>query len=158
MIECVPVETRMNRVMLDLELLRSFVSVIDAGDFTRAGERVHRTQSTVSQQIRRLEETLAARYCIGTKKHQADRRGRAVAFLCAADSRASRGGSRRGIAPERGWCGPAGLARGLCRVSPHGNVIGIRPLASGPASLRALWKERSYATGTRTRRNRPCAI
>jgi len=27
------------------------------GGFTRAGERVHRTQSTVSQQIRRLEET-----------------------------------------------------------------------------------------------------
>ena len=42
--------------MLDLELLRSFVSVIDAGGFTRAGERVHRTQSTVSQQIRRLED------------------------------------------------------------------------------------------------------
>src|SRR5271169_105140 len=44
--------------MLDLDLLRSFVSVIDAGGFTRAGERVHRTQSTVSQQIRRLEATL----------------------------------------------------------------------------------------------------
>ena len=43
--------------MLDLALLRSFVSVVDAGGFTRAGERVHRTQSTVSQQIRRLEET-----------------------------------------------------------------------------------------------------
>ncbi|MBR0933924.1 LysR substrate-binding domain-containing protein [Bradyrhizobium jicamae] len=41
--------------MLDLELLRSFVSVVDARGFTRAGERVHRTQSTVSQQIRRLE-------------------------------------------------------------------------------------------------------
>ncbi len=44
--------------MLDLDLLRSFVSVVDAGGFTRAGERVHRTQSTVSQQIRRLEETV----------------------------------------------------------------------------------------------------
>jgi DNA-binding transcriptional LysR family regulator len=44
--------------MLDLELLRSFVSVVDAGGFTRAGERVHRTQSTVSQQIKRLEETV----------------------------------------------------------------------------------------------------
>jgi DNA-binding transcriptional LysR family regulator len=44
--------------MLDLELLRSFVSVVDAGGFTRAGERVHRTQSTVSQQIKRLEDTL----------------------------------------------------------------------------------------------------
>src|SRR5579871_7041948 len=44
--------------MLDLELLRSFVSVVDAGGFTRAGERVHRTQSTVSQQIKRLEEEI----------------------------------------------------------------------------------------------------
>lgn len=41
--------------MLDLDLLRSFVSVVDAGGFTRAGERIHRTQSTVSQQIRKLE-------------------------------------------------------------------------------------------------------
>jgi DNA-binding transcriptional LysR family regulator len=44
--------------MLDIDLLRSFVSVVDAGGFTRAGERVHRTQSTVSQQIRRLEDAL----------------------------------------------------------------------------------------------------
>ena len=44
--------------MLELDLLRSFVSVVDTGGFTRAGERIHRTQSTVSQQIKRLEETL----------------------------------------------------------------------------------------------------
>lgn len=44
--------------MLDLDLLRSFVAVIDAGGFTRAAERVHRTQSTVSQQVRRLEDDL----------------------------------------------------------------------------------------------------
>src|ERR1700686_4228740 len=44
--------------MLDLELLRSFVSVVDSGGFTRAGERVHRTQPTVSQQIKRLEDDL----------------------------------------------------------------------------------------------------
>ena len=44
--------------MLDLDLLHSFVSVVDSGGFTRAGERVHRTQSTVSQQIRRLEESI----------------------------------------------------------------------------------------------------
>jgi len=46
----------MKMPMLDIELLRSFVSVVDARGFTRAGERVHRTQSTVSQQIKRLEE------------------------------------------------------------------------------------------------------
>src|SRR6266700_7478407 len=44
--------------MFDLDLLRSFISVVDTGGFTRAGERVHRTQSTVSQQIRRLEESV----------------------------------------------------------------------------------------------------
>src|SRR3569832_2406393 len=44
--------------MLDIELLRSFVSVVDSGGFTRAGERVHRTQSAVSQQIKRLEDAV----------------------------------------------------------------------------------------------------
>src|SRR4030088_2415414 len=48
----------MGRSMLDLELPRSFVSVVDSGGFTRAGERVHRTQSTVSQQIKRLEDDI----------------------------------------------------------------------------------------------------
>jgi DNA-binding transcriptional LysR family regulator len=38
----------MNGDMLDLDLLRSFVSVVDAGGFSRAGERVHRTQWTES--------------------------------------------------------------------------------------------------------------
>src|ERR1700746_2818621 len=56
MIKSNPVGFRMDAGMLDLDLLRSFVSVVDAGGFTRAGERVHRTQSTGSQQIRRLEE------------------------------------------------------------------------------------------------------
>ncbi len=55
--------------MLDLDLLRSFVSVVDAGGFTRAGERVHRTQSTVSQQIRRLEETFGRALLHRTGKH-----------------------------------------------------------------------------------------
>jgi DNA-binding transcriptional LysR family regulator len=40
----------------DLDLLRTFVHVVDCGGFTRAGERVHRTQSTISQQIKRLED------------------------------------------------------------------------------------------------------
>lgn len=40
---------------LEIDLLRTFVSAADSGGFTRAGERVHRTQSTVSQQIQRLE-------------------------------------------------------------------------------------------------------
>jgi DNA-binding transcriptional LysR family regulator len=41
--------------MLDIDLLQSFVAVVESRSFTRAAERVHRTQSTVSQQIRKLE-------------------------------------------------------------------------------------------------------
>ncbi len=40
---------------LDLDLLRSFVAVADAGSFAAAATRVHRTQSAVSQQMQRLE-------------------------------------------------------------------------------------------------------
>lgn len=40
----------------DISLLRSFVQVIDSGSFARAGERVHRTQSSISQHIKKLEE------------------------------------------------------------------------------------------------------
>lgn len=42
----------------DIDLLRTFVHVVDCGGFTRAGERVHRTQSTISQQIKRLEDSV----------------------------------------------------------------------------------------------------
>jgi len=41
--------------MLDFELLRAFVAVVDCGGFRRAAERLNLTQSTVSQQIKRLE-------------------------------------------------------------------------------------------------------
>ncbi len=44
--------------MFDPVLLRSFVAVVDCGNFTRAAERLHVTQSTVSQQIRRLEDAV----------------------------------------------------------------------------------------------------
>ena len=44
--------------MLDPLLLRSFVAIIYTGSFTRAGERVHLTQSTISQQMRRLEQQI----------------------------------------------------------------------------------------------------
>jgi DNA-binding Lrp family transcriptional regulator len=40
---------------LDNDLLRSFAAVLDAGGFSRAAERLNLTQSTVSQQIRKLE-------------------------------------------------------------------------------------------------------
>ena len=50
----------MNRYpMFSPQQLLSFVAVCETGSFTRAADRVHLSQSTVSQQIRRLEEALA---------------------------------------------------------------------------------------------------
>jgi len=45
----------------DLDLLRTFVAIVDNGGFTRAAERVGRTQSTVSLQIKKLEDGLGCR-------------------------------------------------------------------------------------------------
>ncbi|MEJ2621454.1 MAG: LysR substrate-binding domain-containing protein [Candidatus Thiodiazotropha sp.] len=39
-------------------MLRTFVAVVDGGGFSRAAERLHSTQSTVSQQLKRLEVRL----------------------------------------------------------------------------------------------------
>ena len=44
--------------MLDTDQLRSFLAIVDTGSFTRAAERVNKTQSAVSMHIRRLEERL----------------------------------------------------------------------------------------------------
>jgi len=44
---------------LEPERLRAFVAVAETGNFTRAAERLHLTQPTVSMQVRRLEENIA---------------------------------------------------------------------------------------------------
>ena len=85
----------MNDFMLDLELLRSFVSVVDAGGFTRAGERVHRTQSTVSQQIKRLEDDVGQPLLNRTGKEVTPTQRRTAAVLCAAVVVAGGGSPRR---------------------------------------------------------------
>jgi DNA-binding transcriptional LysR family regulator len=43
---------------LDLDQLRTFVAIAEAGSFTRAADMVHKTQSAVSMQMRRLEERI----------------------------------------------------------------------------------------------------
>lgn len=44
----------------DLDLLRALVAVAETQNFTRAGDRIGRTQSAVSLQVKRLEEALGA--------------------------------------------------------------------------------------------------
>ena len=46
---------------IDSEVLRTFVAIADEGGFTKAGERVNRTQSAVSMQMKRLEEDILQR-------------------------------------------------------------------------------------------------
>ena len=56
---------------LDLTALRSFVTVLEAGGVTRAAQQLHLTQSAVSMQLKRLEESLGLTLL--------DRAGRGVA-------------------------------------------------------------------------------
>lgn len=44
--------------LLDLDQLHTFISIVDTGSFTRAADEVHRTQSAVSMQMRRLEDRI----------------------------------------------------------------------------------------------------
>ncbi|MCU4710228.1 LysR family transcriptional regulator [Acinetobacter pittii] len=44
--------------MFDPRLLRAFVTIFETGSFTAAADRLHLTQSTVSQQLARLEESV----------------------------------------------------------------------------------------------------
>lgn len=56
-----PTEYRMPDSPLDFDLLRAFLHIAESGSFTRAAERIERTQSTVSLQIKRLEDGLGRR-------------------------------------------------------------------------------------------------
>ena len=44
--------------LLDIDQLRTFIAIADTGSFTQAAERLNMTQSTISQQLARLEEAV----------------------------------------------------------------------------------------------------
>jgi DNA-binding transcriptional LysR family regulator len=56
-------------INLDLDLVRAFVTVSEARSFTRAGERLGRSQSAVSLQMRRLEERLGGQLLSRDPRH-----------------------------------------------------------------------------------------
>src|SRR6202521_1897420 len=45
--------------LLDSDQLRTFIAIVETGSFTKAAEVVHKTQSAVSMQMKRLEERLS---------------------------------------------------------------------------------------------------
>lgn len=47
-------------MLLDTAQLRAFVTVVETRSFSKAAQRLHRVQSAVSQQIRRLEDQVGA--------------------------------------------------------------------------------------------------
>ncbi|KAB2882637.1 MAG: LysR family transcriptional regulator [Pseudorhodoplanes sp.] len=44
--------------LIDIDQLRTFIAIAETGSFTKAAEIVHKTQSAVSMQMKRLEERL----------------------------------------------------------------------------------------------------
>ncbi len=52
------VDAMSNAMAIDPDLLRAFLTIVEAGSFTRAAERLGRTQSGISMQLQRLEALL----------------------------------------------------------------------------------------------------
>src|SRR5215472_7194171 len=44
--------------LIDIDQLRTFIAIAETGSFTKAAEFVHKTQSALSMQMKRLEERL----------------------------------------------------------------------------------------------------
>lgn len=51
-------ELRRSPALLDVDILRSFVAIVESGSFAKAAELVGRTPSAVSMQMKRLEDLL----------------------------------------------------------------------------------------------------
>ncbi|WP_312936280.1 LysR substrate-binding domain-containing protein [Pseudomonas sp.] len=59
-----PTISKANKALFDLDLLRAIVVVADCGSFTTAAARLHSTQSTISQKVRRLEDMVGHRLLV----------------------------------------------------------------------------------------------
>ncbi|MFZ2099927.1 MAG: LysR substrate-binding domain-containing protein [Oricola sp.] len=54
------IETAVNPLLLEADLLKTFVAIVETGSFSRAAQRVFRTPSAVSMQVKKMEELLGA--------------------------------------------------------------------------------------------------
>lgn len=64
---------------LQLDWLKSFVSVVDAGSLSNAAPEVHRSQSAISMQLKRLETALGVQLLLrGPRRHQLTPQGQVL--------------------------------------------------------------------------------
>src|SRR5258708_38747337 len=109
--------------MMEFELLRAFVAVAECGGFHRAAERLNLTQSTVSQQIKRLE--------LETKRTLFRRTTRSVALTD--DGEMLLGDARRLLQLEEAARHRLAPPRPSGTVTPGGGQAGAgRPRPCGP--------------------------
>lgn len=55
-------------MILSIEFLKTFLAAVEAGSFTQAATMVHRTQSAVSMQMKRLEEEVGKPLFVRNRK------------------------------------------------------------------------------------------
>src|SRR5215470_11253207 len=106
MIKSISVRILMGAPMLDLDLLRSFVSVVDTGGFTRAGEPADPAPGGEPGLSAAAPERQAG---------DSHRAGRAPRLLRAPAAGAGAGGARGARAPRQRRRGAARHPRGLRR-------------------------------------------
>ena len=53
-----PLDTAASPLLLDTDLLKTFVAIVETGSFSKAAQRVFRTPSAVSMQVKKMEELL----------------------------------------------------------------------------------------------------
>jgi DNA-binding transcriptional LysR family regulator len=123
--------------MLDLDGLRALCAICDTGGFTNAGDALHLTQSTISHQVRRLEQRLGRRLLKRTTRAVqptadgemllADGR-RILELVAEAEARfarePSRGEIRLGV-PEEIASGPLGSALARFRMLQPGIRVAV---------------------------------
>ena len=113
--------------LIDVDQLRTFIAIVETGSFTKAAEVVHKTQSAVSMQMKRLEERLGkADLRARRPRLQAHRGRRAAARLRAPHRQAQRRSARR--LRRRGADRPraarrAGRLRRPLSAGDHGAVL-----------------------------------
>lgn len=65
---------------MDIDALRSFIAFVDTGSFTRAAKQIHRSQSAISMQMKKLEQEVGSElFCRSGRQLQLTEQGQLLA-------------------------------------------------------------------------------